>query len=423
MGAQPEHPIEPSVARPPSQPVAWIMREHGALDAIARLDASVPQPGTSRASLPLSWVLAAGGLAVVAATGIIVWRTHMAASGAAPATHDTTPLVSVITPGVTQLTSTVTFTGAIYARFDMPIGVDTDAGRIVAIYVEAGDHVRKGQLLARLTDSVLQPEVDRLAAVLDQARAQAAMSAGEYRRAQSVAGGAGALSAEDVEKRHAAALTDAASVKVAEAQLAQAQARLDRTRIISPVDGEVLTRKAEIGQIASPGGDALFRIAQGGELEMRGQVAEQDLPALQVGQDAQVKLVGVAQPFTGRVRLLGAVIDPQTRLGEIRIALTADPALRPGAFARGSVQVGQVERPVLPQTAVLSDAEGSYVYLVDEHGQVQRRAVHVSGTLDAGLIIDGGLNGTEEVVSTAAGFLREGETVKVAPQRATKAPS
>jgi RND family efflux transporter MFP subunit len=189
------------------------------------------------------------------------------------------------------------------------------------------------------------------------------------------------------------------------------------------VDGEVLTRKAEIGQIASPGAEALFRIASGGELEMRGQVAEQDLPALKMGQSAQVKLVGLAQPFEGRVRLLGAVIDPQTRLGEIRIALSADPALRPGAFARGSVQVGEAERPVLPQTAVLADTKGSFVYLVDEHGQVQRRAVHVGGTLDSGLIIDSGLVGTERVVRTAAGFLREGEKVNVAPQGDDKAIS
>jgi RND family efflux transporter MFP subunit len=323
----------------------------------------------------------------------------------------------VVSPGLTKVTSTVTFTGAIYARFDMPIGVDADTGRIVAIYVEAGDHVKKGQLLARLSDAVLLPEVDRLAAVLEQARAQAALSAAEYSRAQTVLGSAGALSAEDVEKRHAAALTDAASVKVAQAALDQARARLERTRIVAPVDGDVLTRKAEVGQIASPGGDALFRVASGGELEMRGQVAEQDLPALKVGQPAQVRLVGLTQPFEGQVRLLGAVIDPQTRLGEIRITLRPDAALRPGAFARGSVQVAEAERPVLPQTAVLSDAQGTYVYLVDEHSQVQRRGVHVSGTLDTGLIIDSGLTGSERVVSTAAGFLREGEKVDVALQR------
>src|SRR5262249_26993669 len=152
-------------------------------------------------------------------------------------------------------------------------------------------------------------------------------------------------------------------VKVAAAQLAEAQARLQRTEIRAPADGTVLTRNAEVGQTAAPG-EALFRLAQGGEIEMRGQVAEQDLPRLLVGQLATVQLAGVASAFDGKIRLLGAVIDPQTRLGEVRIALESHPMLRPGAFARGRIAIASAQRPVLPQTAILSDAESSYVLIV-----------------------------------------------------------
>jgi hypothetical protein len=73
--------------------------------------------------------------------------------------------------------------------------------------------------------------------------------------------------------------------------------------------------------------------------------------------------------------LLGAVIDTQTRLGEIRVALKPDPALHPGAFARGAVIVNQAERPVLPQTAVMSDSEGTYVFIVNARNQIERRPV------------------------------------------------
>src|SRR5439155_13532163 len=100
---------------------------------------------------------------------------------------------------------------------------------IVGVYVEAGDHVKRGQLLAKIDDSVIVQQVNRLAASLEQASAQAALSAAEYRRAQGVEA-AGALSAEDIEKRRATAVTDAANVKVVAAQLAEAQARLGRTR-------------------------------------------------------------------------------------------------------------------------------------------------------------------------------------------------
>ncbi len=362
------------------------------------------------------WTLAVLAIVVAIAVATAVWMAR--ASTPAPTTtlanDQSIPLVSVMSPGVTAVTSNVTFTGAISARYDMPIGIDGDAGRIVAIYVEAGDHVKKGQLLAKLDDSVLVPQVNRLAASLEQARAQAALSAAEYRRAQAVAP-AGALSAEDVEKRRATQITDEATVKVAAAQLAEYEARLNRTHVAAPVDGTVLMRKAEVGQIANSSGDALFRIASGGEVEMRGQIAEQDLAVLKTGQAAAVYITGLARPFEGRVRLLGAVIDPNTRLGEIRIALQADPALRPGAFARGSVIVDKAERPVLPQTAVMSDSQGTYVYVINAESNVERRAVTIGGTIDAGVIVSGGLTGSERVVTTAGSFLRNGERVTVAP--------
>jgi RND family efflux transporter MFP subunit len=300
----------------------------------------------------------------------------------------------------------------------MPIGIEGDAGRIIGVYVEAGDRVKRGQLLAKIDESVWQPQVNRLAASLEQAKAQANLSAAEYRRAAAVES-AGALSAEEIEKRRALSVTDAANVKVAEAMLAEAQARLARTRVIAPTDGLVLTRRAEVGQTANPGGEALFRLASGGEIEMRGQVAEQDLTVLTVGQPAAVYLVGSTKPFEGRVRLLGAVIDPQSRLGDIRIALKPDPALRPGAFARGAVSVAKADRPILPQTAVLSDSKGPYVFVIDNDNRVERRDVQVGGTISAGIIITGGLTGQERIVTTAAGFLRAGEKVSVAPPPAT----
>jgi len=312
----------------------------------------------------------------------------------------------------------VTFTGTISARYDMPIGIEGDAGRIIGVYVEAGDRVKRGQLLAKIDESVWQPQVNRLAASLEQAKAQANLSAAEYRRAAAVES-AGALSAEEIEKRRALSVTDAANVKVAEAMLAEAQARMARTRVIAPTDGTVLTRRAEVGQTASPGGEPLFRLASGGEIEMRGQVAEQDLTVLTVGQPAAIYLVGSTKPFEGRVRLLPAVIDPQSRLGDIRVALKPDSALRPGAFARGSVSVAKAERPILPQTAVLSDSKGPYVFVVDNDNRVERRDVQVGGTLSAGIIITGGLTGQERIVTTAAGFLRAGEKVSVAPPPAT----
>jgi RND family efflux transporter MFP subunit len=404
----------PTVAE--AESVAWIGRERPSIERVAEPHA-VPAmtPAGPRSRARLIWTL--GAVAVVLLVVLVAWKLFGGGGKAAQSTladRGAIPLVSVIVPAVQSVTSSVSFTGAIAARYDMPIANEGDTGRIVAVSVEAGDHVKRGQILAKIDDSVLIQQANRLAASLEQAQAQAALSAAEYKRALGVEA-AGALSAEDIEKRRATAITDAANVKVVAAQLAEAQARLERTRISAPIEGTVLTRNAEVGQIASPGGAALFRVASGGEVEMRGQIAEQDLAQVKVGQAATVYLTGVQRPFTGTVRLLGAVIDPATRLGDIRISLKPDLALRPGAFARAEVAVDKAQRPVLPQTAVMADANGSYVLIVNSAGKVERRAVRVSGTTNGGVIVADGLTGNERVVATAAGFLRDGEEVKVAP--------
>lgn len=328
------------------------------------------------------------------------------------------PTVTVVPVGLSELPTTINIIGTIAARYDVPIGVLGDGGRVALIGVEAGDHVKRGQLLARLDMSVLKPQVTSLAAALDQARAEAELADAEYQRALKVGGSAGALSTEETERRHSSAVTAAAKVKVAAAQLAEAQARLDRTDIRAPADGTILTRSVELGQSVEAGGPALFRLAEGDEIELRGEVAEQDLPTLKVGQAAEVRLTGLPQTFAGHVRLLGAVIDPQTRMGTVRIALDPAPELRPGAFARAAVVVSKASRSVLPQTAVLSDEQGSYVFVVDRDNKIARHPVQVSGIVPNGVTIGPGLPSDARVVATAGPFLQIGETVKPVPATA-----
>jgi HlyD family secretion protein len=321
------------------------------------------------------------------------------------------PTVSVTEIGISKVPTTVSIIGTIGARYDMPIGVEGDGGRVSAILVEAGDHVKRGQVLARLNVSVLEPQVANLEAALEQSRAEAELADAEYRRAQAV-GASGALSVEETGRRKSTSVTAAAKVKFAEAQLNEAKAKLARADIRAPEDGIILTRNVEVGQTAMPGGDALFRLSKGGEVEMRGQVAEQDLPLLVVGQEVNVRLTGTSKIYPGKIRLLGAVIDPATRLGMARVALAPDPNLRPGAFARADVTVSNAERSVLPQTAVLTDDRGSYVLIVNKQNKVERRAVRVSGIVQNGVTIADGVAGTDQVIATAGAFLTEGEVVK-----------
>jgi HlyD family secretion protein len=353
------------------------------------------------------WLFAIVAIAVVALLAVRLTKVLTVK----PELNKPVPTVSVTEVGISKVPTTVSIIGTIGARYDMPIGVEGDAGRVASIQVEAGDHVKKGQVLARLNVSVLEPQVANLEAALEQARAEQELADAEYRRAVAV-GASGALSAEETQRRKSTAATAAAKIKFAEAQLAESKARLARADIRAPEDGIILTRTAEVGQTAVPGGDPLFRLSKGGEVEMRGQVAEQDLPLLVVGQEVNVRLTGTAKIYPGKIRLLGAIIDPATRLGMARIALTPDPNLRPGAFARADVTVSNAERAVLPQTAVLTDDRGSYVLVVNAQNKVERRAVRVSGIVHGGVTIAEGISSTDQVIATAGAFLQEGELVK-----------
>ncbi len=355
------------------------------------------------------WLLAIAVIVVAALLTVRLVRTFEAKN--AVTNKIGIPVVSVTEVGRSAVPTTVSIIGTIGARFDTPIGVEGDGGRVAAIYVEAGDHVKRGQMLARLDVSVLQPQVANLQAALELSRAEADLAAAEYRRAIAV-GASGALSTEETERRRSSSVTAAAKVKVAAAQLAEAQARLARAEVRAPADGLILTRSTEVGQTATPGGGALFRLAEGDEVELRGEVAEQDLPLLQVGQAVNVRLTGTSKVYPGHVRLLGAVIDPQSRLGLVRVSLAPDPNLRPGAFARAEVTVSNAERIVLPQTAVLTDDKGSYVLIVNANNKIERRAVHVSGIVLNGVTIADGIRDKEQVVATAGAFLQEGEAVK-----------
>ncbi len=405
-------------------------------DATPRPDLSdSPQPthafgGASYASVaPLApvtpfWrrthVIGIAAVALIAVIVTIVIAMHMRAASLANAIdpNEAVPLVSARAPGRSTINALVTFTGGIVARYDQPIGVEGDGGRVSEVLVESGDRVKRGQVLARLDTAVISAQVANLHAALEQTRAEAVLAEADYRRAAAVADSVGALSKEEVDKRHSVVATSAARVKSAEAQLAEAEARLGRSSLRAPADGIVLTRTAEVGQTAMPGGAALFRLARGGEVEMRAQVAERDLPRLKIGQDAEVYLTGIATPFHGQVRLVSAVIDPQTRLGEMRIALEQRPDLRPGAFARGEVKVGSEVRPIVAQTAVLSDGPTNFVYIVGADRRVTRRPVKVSGTQPQGIVIGEGIDGSETVVTSAGAFLHEGELVRLADAKA-----
>ena len=324
------------------------------------------------------------------------------------------PSVTVIVPGQSQVARTITASGALAARRDQPVGIAGQGGRVVRVTVEPGQWVRQGQVLAVIDRSVQAQVASQQAAQIEAARANAALAQNNYERSAALVG-RGFVSKADLDAKKAARDAAYAQVRVAQAQLAQTRAQIGQLSVLAPTAGLVLTRSVEVGQIVSPGSPALFRIAAGGDLEVRASMSQQDLAAVSVGQPASITPIGTNRSFAGTVWQVSPVIDPTSRQGEIRIAVPYDPTLRPGGFAEAKIAAGATTAPLLPQSAVLSDEDGNYVYIVNAKNEVERRAVKIGQVGDSGVTIAEGLSGREAVVLSAGPFLNPGQ--KIAPRR------
>jgi RND family efflux transporter MFP subunit len=321
------------------------------------------------------------------------------------------PQVTVVVPGTTAVADVVTAPGSIAARRDAAVGVQGEGGRVTQVLVEPGQSVAKGQVLARIDNSVQVQQSAQLAASVRSAEADARLAQANLSRAEALVS-KGFISKADIDQRTATRDGAVARVAVAKAQLAENAARIERLNVRAPAAGLVLSRSVETGQVVSPG-VVLFRIAEGGVLEMRAQVAEQDLARLRPGMTAVVTPLGSSTEYRGKVWLLDPVIDAASRQGIARIALNYEPGLRVGAFAKTRVEAGEATRPVLPQSAVLADEKGNFVLVLGAENRVERRPITTGVIGDQGVSIASGLNGTEKVVLSAGVFLRPGE--KIAP--------
>ena len=356
-------------------------------------------------------LLIGGGVVVVlvAAAAFISMRGDKAGDTAAPTAQ--VPVVTVVSPGQSTVARTVSATGSLAARIDMPVGVVGEGGMVTRVLVQPGDWVRAGQVLATVERSVQAEQVRSLAAQVEVQRANAKLAQAQLDRAKALVG-RGFISAADIDQRTATRDQAEAQVRVAAAQLVEQQARTGRLDIRAPASGLVLTRTVEPGQIVQAGGGTLFRMAKDGEMEMQAQVAEGDLATLRAGNSATVTPIGSTQKFAGRVWQVSPVVDPQTRQGIARIAIPYNAAIRPGGFASAMLTSGSGTAPLLPESAVQSDPKGSYVYVVNAKGQVERRDVTVGQVSDNGVAVTSGITGTEQIVTSAGAFLTPGQKVK-----------
>ncbi len=354
-----------------------------------------------------------------------------AACGGAPEDKKEEPLrVTVVRAAPADMAQTLRLSGTLSAREDIAVSTPLQGLKIVAVYADAGDTVKRGQVLAQLEDVNADSQLRQTEAQLARAKAQlrsqqavAAEAAATLKRYRPLAE-ADALSRQELDQQKSAAATAAANVEAAKADIAQLQAQLKdsrnqrgKTQIVAPADGVIAKRNAEAGTLTGP--DALFHIIKDGTVELAADAGADELPLLQNGAQAQVSVRGRNEAVGGTVRLVPPEIDSSTRLGKVRITLAHSDGLYTGTYGEANIRLPSYRAAAaLPETAVSFDSEGkASVLAVDGNGRVSRVAV-TAGRKQGGMVeIVSGLENGRAVVRRASAFVNEGDTVKAVEEK------
>ncbi len=411
------------------------------------------------------WLVAAAVAAVIA--GFALWSVYTAAT---PVTTDH----AQVTTGDTLPAVALVASGYVVPHHEVEVGSKV-MGKVAWIGVEKGDHVKAGQLLVRLEDQEYQAQVERAQGALSTAEANYAMAHTGSRpeeiardqaalddaratydrlRGLTAAGVTSQQDLDDAKARYDTALNTfqltkqgprkeqidqaAAAVVQARGDLAYAQTQLDATRITAPVDGTILDRVVEKGELVTTmfTGDRgaksyVVSLADLNDIRVELDINENDFARVAMSQPSDIVLEAYPdRHYPGEV----VEIDPQANRDkgtvQVKVQFTkADDLVRPEMLARVSFQqtaaaksaASRAPMVTIPRTARVERGGKSGVFVV-QSGHAKLTPVTINDPGGDRLVVTDGLRGGEEIVVSAPDTLPDGAAVKPAAPAAGGTP-
>lgn len=351
------------------------------------------------------------------------------------------PSVTVVAAKNREIVETLPVTGTVAPRQEVSVGADVSGLIVTELNVDIGDMVKQGDVLAKLDASTLVTQMAQFEAqeaqnAASRAQAEAQIVDAEigvrqaqesFDRAQKLAkSGVAATASLDTARnsldsanaklntaRQGLVAVDA-QAKLIAAQKSELKLRIEKAEVKAPSDGLVLARNAQLGAVVSGAGMPLFRLAWAGKSEFAADVPEMTLANIKVGAPVDVTVTGIEQPLKGEVRLIGPEISAATRLGKVYISMPESALVRPGAFARGEIELIRRVAVSVPSSALLYRGRDAYLLVVRD-GVAEARTVK-TGARAAGFVeVSEGLAEGEDIVERAGTFIAGGD--KVTPVR------
>ncbi|OJX34045.1 MAG: efflux transporter periplasmic adaptor subunit [Burkholderiales bacterium 68-12] len=357
--------------------------------------------------------LAVVAVCVLATSGTLLFSGATRAADA-PAAGPARPALTVSTarPQRAAMPLHLAANGNVMAWQEASIGAESNGLRLTEVRANVGDVVRAGQVLATFAAETVQADLAQARASLLEAQAHAAEATANAERARTLQA-TGALSQQQIQQLTTAEKTAQARVEAAQALLRAQELRLQHTQVLAPDSGVISARTATVGAVVGAGTE-LFRMVRKGRLEWRAEVLASELRPLRPGAKARVTAAsGVT--VEGTVRMVAPTVDPQTRNALVYVDLPAHPDLRAGMFARGEFQLGSSDALTVPQEALVVRDGFAYVFAVGADQRVQQRKVQTGRRQADRVEVLSGLTADTTVAVRGAGFLNDGDLVRVAP--------
>ncbi|RWX78769.1 efflux RND transporter periplasmic adaptor subunit [Neorhizobium lilium] len=318
--------------------------------------------------------------------------------------------VATVIAKVQPLVTGGSITGEVRARLQTDLSFRV-GGKIVERLVDVGDHVKQGQLLARLDAEEQKAELEVAQANLNSAEAQQTQAQLAMNRQQNLFRTQVTTRAE-LDQAQESLLTAQGSVKSAQAQLANAQDTLSYTNMTAPADGIITARDGEVGQVAQAA-EMIFTLAHDGPRDAVFDVMESLFLGRAVEPQVQVSLLSdPSRKVQASVREISPTIDSSTGTIKVKVGLPGDDPMPLSAAVSGAFQYKPQNVIQLPWSAMASKAGVPAVWVIDvSSSKVSLRAVEVGDYETGTFVIKSGLSEGEVVVSQGIKFLRQGEVV------------
>lgn len=318
--------------------------------------------------------------------------------------------VSLIVPQQLEWPKLLPANGNVVAWQEAVIGPEISNYRITEVRAQVGDQVRQGQVLARIASDTVASELAEARAVVTELEASTSEAKDNAARASELRE-KGFYSPQLHTQYQTAQHTAAARLAAARARLQAAEVKMSKTAVLASDDGVISARGATVGSLTQSGQE-LFRLIRGGRLEWRAEVSSADLASIVPGLTATLTGPG-GERVTGTVRAVAPSVDPQTRNGLVYVDLPVTSAVQAGMFARGEFELAHSPALTLPQTAVVLREGFAYAFKLEGENRVAQVKVVPGRRVGDRLEIISGLEAKAHVVERGAGFLADGDLVKV----------